>query len=92
MTTLQNLPTDGPSTTERRFTAEQHLRRNLGITDSARERVRTRLIDVAIEDSPVKRDRPRDRDKDQLVCSVKGEVTLVVVENSRSFIFARRIK
>jgi hypothetical protein len=62
MTTLRN-PQDRPSTVERKVNAETHLRRNLGITDSARERVRTKLIDVPIEDSPVKRDwRRRDEE------------------------------
>lgn len=64
MTTLRTAvdADTGPSTAERRITAESHLRRNLGITDSVRERVRTKLIDVPIEDSPVKRDR-RGRDE-----------------------------
>jgi hypothetical protein len=64
LTTLRN-PVDPPAATtatERRINAEAQLRRNLGITDSARERVRTKLIDVPIEDSPLKRDFPRGRD------------------------------
>jgi hypothetical protein len=60
MTTLRN-PVEHPSTVERRLGAEALLRRNLGITDSARERVRTKLIDVPIEESPVKR---RGRDEE----------------------------
>lgn len=54
----------GPSTAERRLNAETQLARNLGITDSVRERVRTKLIDVQIEDSPVKRGRDRDEQVD----------------------------
>jgi hypothetical protein len=63
LTTLRNVGADAPSTAERKINAETQLRRNLGITDSIRERVRTKLIDVPIEDSPIKRDRPRDRDE-----------------------------
>ena len=52
-----------PTTTERKLNAETQLRRNLQITDSVRERVRTNLIDVQIEDSPIKRERTRERDE-----------------------------
>jgi hypothetical protein len=66
MTTLSAL--DGLATAERKISAEAHLRRNLGITDSARERVRTKLADVEIEDSPIKhRDHlPRGRRDEQV--------------------------
>jgi hypothetical protein len=59
---------DGLATAERKITAEAHLRRNLGITDSARERVRTKLGDVEIEESPIKlRDQiPRGRRDEQV--------------------------
>jgi len=68
MTTLTALKNslDGPTTAERRQNAESQLARNLGITDSVRERVRTKLIDVQIEDSPIKRDIPR-RGRDEQV-------------------------
>lgn len=71
MTTLTALrdPVGAPSTAERRQNAEEQLARNLGITDSVRERVRTKLIDVPIEDSPIKRDLPRrGRDEQVLLC------------------------
>ena len=55
-TTMTTLRGDSASTADRKLAAEAQLRRNLGITDSARERIRTKLIDVAIEDSPIKRD------------------------------------
>jgi hypothetical protein len=84
LTTLRN-PVDPPATTtERRINAEAQLRRNLGITDSARERVRTKLIDVPIEDSPLKRDFPRGRDA-QVLFSNSLVIDLVTVQNSRSF-------
>jgi len=67
MTTLLNTAEDGPNTAERKLTAEQQLRRNLAITDSARERIRTKLIDTTIEDSPVKRDRGRTKGQDEEV-------------------------
>jgi len=68
MATLRNEGNrDGPATTERKLIAEAHLKRNLGITDSARERVRTKLAGVEIEDSPIKqRDGSRGR-RDQEV-------------------------
>ena len=64
MTTLRHpSDRDRPSTLERKLAAESHLRRPLTITDSARERVRTTLIDVPIEDSPIKKDwRRRDEE------------------------------
>jgi hypothetical protein len=65
LATLRNTA-DLPTTAERKHNAESLLQRKLGITDSARERVRTQLVDVAIEDSPVKRDWPR-RGRDEQV-------------------------
>jgi hypothetical protein len=67
MTTVQNTAEGGLSTAERKLNAETQLRRNLAITDSVRERVRTKLIDVPIEDSPVKRERSRTKDQDEEV-------------------------
>ena len=67
MTTLRNTTAGPPTTAERKINAEHQLRRNLAITDSTRERVRAKLIDVTLEDSPVKRERPRDREKDEQV-------------------------
>lgn len=67
MTTVRSTTEGGPSTAERRLNAETQLRRNLAITDSARERVRTKLIDVPIEDSPFKRERSRTKEQDEEV-------------------------
>jgi hypothetical protein len=61
LTALRN-GSDAPSTAERRRTAETQLARNLTVTDSVRERVRTNLVDIPIEESPIKRD-PRKRDE-----------------------------
>jgi len=67
MATLRNKAASGPATTERKLIAEAHLKRNLGITDSTRERVRTKLAGVEIEDSPIKqRDGPRGRRDEQV--------------------------
>jgi hypothetical protein len=65
LTTLRNTA-EQPTTAERKHNAEALLQRKLGITDSARERVRSKLIDVPIEDSPIKRDWPR-RGRDEQV-------------------------
>jgi len=69
MTALRNAAEGGPNTAERKLNAQQQLRRNLAITDSARERIRTKLIDTTIEDSPVKRDRGRTKGEDEQVTS-----------------------
>ena len=67
LTALRNEAPDGPATAQRKSTAEALLKRNLGITDSARERVRTKLAGVEIEDSPIKqRDGPRGRRDEQV--------------------------
>jgi hypothetical protein len=70
-TTLPNHPADRPSSAERRVNAELQLRRNLAISDSARQRVRTRLIDIHIEDSPVKRESSRERDEQVTFYSIQ---------------------
>ena len=66
MSTLTTLRADGPTTAERKHNAESLVQRKLAITDSARERVRSKLIDIPIEDSPIKRDWPR-RGRDEQV-------------------------
>ena len=74
MTTTLHKQADNPplTTTERKLNAELQLRRNLAITDSVRERVRTKLIDVPIEDSPVKRSRPLGRDENVFFLKNEG--------------------
>ena len=81
------------STDRRIHAAESQLRRNIGITDSVKERVRTKLGDLPIEDSPIKRDIPpttqtssRARIRDEqvspsIMCCV---LIVVVVQDSRS--------
>jgi len=69
LTTLRNTAEQQPTTAERKHNAEALLQRKLGITDSARERVRSKLIDVPIEDSPIKRDWPR-RGRDEQVLPI----------------------
>ena len=77
MATTLHKQADNPpliTSTERKLNAELQLRRNLAITDSVRERVRTKLIDVPIEDSPVKRARPLGRDEQVFPVTVRGGV------------------
>ncbi len=76
LTTLRNTA-DQPTTAERKHNAESLLQRKLGITDSTRERVRTKLIDVAIEDSPVKRDWPRRGRDEQVTLAIYSDVSSI---------------